>query len=94
LPDTKLPLVYRVHAVRRMAEREIREEDVAQVVHFGREIESYPEDKPYASRLMLGWASGRPIHVVAATAEHEIIVITVYEPDPALWDPGFEKRKP
>jgi hypothetical protein len=26
-------------------------------------------------------------------AAHETIVITVYEPDPALWKPGFEERR-
>ncbi|MGC1416423.1 MAG: hypothetical protein WA817_14145 [Candidatus Acidiferrum sp.] len=46
MPDARLPLIYRMHAVRRMAERDIREEDVAHV------------------------------------------------PDPAQWQPGFEKRKP
>lgn len=77
-----------------MAERAIREEDVAHVVSSGKVIEHYPQDRPYPSRLLLGWAEGRPIHVVAATAEHAIIVITVYEPDARQWDPGFEKRKP
>lgn len=88
------PLFYRIHAVQRMAERGIREQDVAHVVFHGKEIESYPEDKPYPSRLLLGWLQDRPIHVVTATTEHEIIVITVYEPDPALWEPGFERKKP
>ncbi len=78
----------------RMAECAIREEDVAHVVSAGKEIESYPNDQPYPSRLLLGWVQARPIHVVAATAEHEIIVITVYEPDPSQWDSAFEKRKP
>jgi len=94
LPDSGLPLVYRVHALRRMAERAIREEDVAHVVSAGKEIENYPQDQPYPSRLLLGWVEGRPIHVVASTAEHEIIIITVYQPDPSQWAPGFEKRKP
>jgi uncharacterized protein DUF4258 len=89
-----LPLVYRIHAVQRMAERDISEEDVAMVARTGKEIESYPDDKPYPSRLSLGWAHDHPIHVVTATTEHEIIVITVYEPDPDLWEPGFERRKP
>ncbi|MGC2420660.1 MAG: DUF4258 domain-containing protein [Candidatus Acidiferrales bacterium] len=83
-----------MHAVQRMAEREIREEDVARIVSEGKEIESYPEDKPYPSRLLLGWVEGRPIHVVTATGEHEIIVVTVYEPDSGLWERGFERRKP
>ena len=87
-------LMYRVHAVQRMAERGIREEDVALAIAEGKEIESYPDDKPYPSRLLLGWIERRPIHVVTATAEREIIVITVYEPDPALWEAGFERRKP
>jgi hypothetical protein len=77
-----------------MAERDIREEDVADIVARGKVIETYPEDRPHPSRLSLGWADTRPIHVVSAATEHEIIVITVYEPDPALWEPGFEKRKP
>jgi len=76
-----------------MAERGIREEDVARAATEGKEIESYPDDEPYPSRLLLGSAEGRPIHVVTARAEHEIIVITVYEPDPALWEPGFERRR-
>ncbi|MFI5092303.1 MAG: DUF4258 domain-containing protein [Candidatus Acidiferrales bacterium] len=94
MPDVRLPLIYRVHAVRRMAERDIREEDVAHVVFSGKIIEDYPQDTPYPSSLMLGWRKGRPIHVVSAATEHEIIIITVYEPDPAQWQPGFEKRKP
>jgi hypothetical protein len=32
--------------------------------------------------------------VAADTLEGETIVITVYEPDPALWEPGFEREKP
>jgi hypothetical protein len=81
-----------------MVERDIPEEAVAEVVSRGKVIESYPEDKPYPSRLLLGWVkmgqNARPIHVVSAATEHEIIIITVYEPDPAQWTPGFEKRKP
>jgi Domain of unknown function (DUF4258) len=70
-----------------------RAPDVACVIAEGKEVESYPDDKPYPSRLWLGWVNKRPIHVVTATAEHEIIVITVYEPDPACWESGFERRR-
>ncbi len=87
-------LIYRVHAVRRMAERGISEEDVARVIADGKAIESYPQDQPYPSRLLLGWVEGRPIHVVAASAERAIIVITVYEPDARQWESGFERRRP
>jgi len=58
-------------------------------------IEEYPDDKPYPSRLVLGWVGSRPIHlVVADNAEaQETTVITVYDPDPEQWDADFKRRK-
>ncbi len=72
MPASGLPLVYRVHALRRMAERAIRDEQVQHVISAGKVIEDYPQDRPYPSRLLLGWVEGRPIHVVVAAAEHAI----------------------
>jgi len=88
-------LVFRVHAIQRMFEHKISKEDVRQALATGKTIETYSDDKPYPSRLVLGWNGSRPIHVVAADnpVRHETIVITVYEPDPARWEPGFEKRR-
>jgi hypothetical protein len=78
-----------------MVERGISDDDVREVLTSGKEIESYPADLPYSSRLMLGWCEGRAVHVVAAdnTADNETIIVTVYEPDPERWDAGFERRK-
>jgi len=88
-------LVFRVHAVQRMFERRISEKDVRSVLESGEAIEEYPADTPYPSRLMLGWRGTRPIHVVVADnhEENECILITVYEPDPALWEADFRRRK-
>ena len=88
-------LVYRVHAIERMVERGISDDDVRTVLAQGKEIESYSGDLPYPSRLVLGWCGARPIHVVAAenAADNQTIIVTVYEPDPNLWEPGFERRK-
>jgi hypothetical protein len=37
----------------------------------------------------------KPLHVLAAeTSAGETIIITVYQPDPALWTPDFLRRKP
>jgi hypothetical protein len=95
LAESAHRLVYRVHAIERMVERGITDDDVRQVLAEGKEIEGYPADYPYPSRLLLGWCGSRPIHVVAAdnTADNEIIIVTVYEPDPDRWEPGFERRK-
>ncbi len=59
-------LIFRVHAIERMFRRRINEEDVRYVLTHGEEIESYPGDAPYPSRLVLGWRGSRPIHVGAA----------------------------
>ena len=60
-----------------------------------RGVAAYPDDTPYPSRLVLAWRGDKPLHVVAAynAQDDEQIVITVYEPDPALWEDGFRRRK-
>ncbi len=78
-----------------MQERGISDDDVRRVLSDGKEIEAYPADRPYPSHLLLGWSGPRPIHVVAAenAADSETLIVTVYEPDPSQWEPGFERRK-
>ena len=90
-----MKVTYRVHAVVRMFERGIAEEEVRRILSEGDEIAKYPEDQPYASRLLLGWYGDCPLHVVCAynPQDDEQIVITVYEPDPALWIDGFRRRR-
>jgi hypothetical protein len=88
-------LIFRVHAIRRMFQRQISVLDIQIVLTSGEIIEAYPDDIPYASYLMLGWCGTRPVHIVAAddTAAGETIIITVYEPDLTNWEDGFKRRK-
>ncbi|MBZ0301194.1 MAG: DUF4258 domain-containing protein [Anaerolineae bacterium] len=88
-------LIFRVHAIQKMFERGISQMDVRTVIEHGEVIREYPDDTPYPSRLVLGWREKRPLHVVAADndADDETIIITAYEPDPALWKPGFKQKK-
>jgi hypothetical protein len=60
-----------------------------------RVIADYPGDLPYPSRLVLAWLGARPVHVVAADNHDDriTIVITVYEPDSALWETDFRTRR-
>ena len=68
---------------------------VEQVLANGSTIASYPDDQPYASRLVLGWHEGLPIHVVAANTESgDTVVITAYIPDAATWDSTFTRKLP
>lgn len=88
-------LTFRVHAIERMFQRGIDVSDVRCVLNGGEVIENYPEDEPFPSRLILGWREGRPIHIVAADdgKGDETFIITVYEPNPDLWEPGFRRRR-
>ncbi len=86
-------LLFRAHALERMFERSVSVQEVRFVVETGKTIEDYPNDLPYPSRLMIGWIDERPLHVVAAAGEGETIVITVYQPDPRVWEDDFEKRR-
>jgi hypothetical protein len=85
---------YRVHAIRRMFERKISPTEVEDALRHGEEIESYPHDEPYPSRLLLGFTDGSPLHVVAAyNAQDDLtIVITLYRPDPSRWSADFCTR--
>jgi hypothetical protein len=88
-------VLFRVHAIQRMYQRGISEAEVRHVLTTGETIEDYPDDTPYPSRLTLGWYGSRPLHVVVADnlEDEENIIITVYEPDPEEWEPGFKRRK-
>jgi len=93
---TAYRLSFRMHAIQRMFQRQVSPSDIRQVVATGESIETYPDDTPYPSRLMLGWRGSRPLHVVVADNEEaqETIIITVYEPTPDKWELGFKQRKP
>jgi len=88
-------LIFRVHAVQRMFSRNISEIEVHEVLKNGDVIEEYLEDKPYPSCLIFCHVKSRPLHIVTAINNEEkiTIIITVYEPDPHLWENDFKKRR-
>ena len=89
------PIIFRIHAVQRMFERRITPKNVRAVLQAGEMIEDYSEDMPAPGGLMSSLPGQRPLHVVMAEnrIENELIVITVYEPDPGQWKTGFRNRK-
>ena len=88
-------LVYRQHAVKRMHERCIAEDEVEHAIDSGTVIESYLNDMPYPSALLLGYAGIKAIHVVYADDVEEgiRIIITVYEPDTKIWCDDLKTRR-
>ncbi len=92
---TDHPITFRVHAIQRMFERQISAGNVRRVLQSGEMIEDYSDDMLHPGGLMLGKRGTRPVHVVMAESmkDRERVVITVYEPDPSQWKPGFRNRK-
>lgn len=85
---------YSRHAFERMFERAIAPDLIEEIVAKGEIIATYPDDRPYPSALILGFDPARPIHVVVASnaTAGECHIVTVYVPDPALWDVTFKQR--
>ena len=87
-------ILYSGHALRQMLRRGIRVQWVSSVIVRGETVATYPDDRPYPSRLKLGFVDGQPIHVVVAydATTHTSIVVTAYRPDPGLWGADFRTR--
>ena len=83
------------HAVARMQERAFTRADVLEGLREGQVIESYADDAPYPSALVLGFVRGRPVHIVVAldSALPEGHIITVYEPSSDEFGPDWRTRR-
>lgn len=87
-------VVFSGHAVQRMFARGLNEADILQVIRQGEVIESYPQDTPYPSNLLLGMSRGVFIHaVVARRDDGRCFVVTAYVPDPRRWNADFKTRR-
>ena len=90
-------LKLRRHAQERRLDRDIRRDEIREVLKHGEIIQERPEASPLPKYKVLGWTryGSRPLHVVAADDEEEDVtyVITVYEPDPNLWTDDFQQKR-
>ena len=75
------------HAVDQAIIRHISVRELREAITGGEVIEVYPEDKYGPSCLIFGMTSmGRPLHVQCSDPTRPLVkIITVYEPDAALW---------
>lgn len=84
-------VLYSAHAKFEMENEEfgkIIDSEVEETITNGSIIKEYHDDKPYPSALIFGYTKKkRPIHVVCAFNKDEknVIIITVYQPDPDVW---------
>lgn len=82
------------HCQRRCDSREISIEDIQNVINEGEVIETYPNDYPYPSCLILGYiANHMPLYVLCALGSI-VHIITVHWLDPEKWlDPKTRREK-
>jgi hypothetical protein len=84
------------HAIIVRLERGITFLEIERALLNGEIIERYPDAQPYPSCLVLGWlASGDPLHIVCSKGEVEpaLRIVTLYEPEDALWESDYKTRK-
>jgi hypothetical protein len=82
------------HALKRVVERNISDQEIRQAGAQATVIEDYPDDKYSPSCLLLGFTqAGRPLHVQVSLADTELVrIITIYEPDPNEWVNYSQRR--
>ena len=75
------------HAVDQAIIRHVSVQDLRDAIDGGEVIELYPDDKYGPSCLIFGMMRmGRPLHVQCSDPTRPLVkIITVYEPDAALW---------
>ncbi len=86
---------FRIHATRRMFQRDIFEDDIEMILREGEVIEHYDDDFPFPSLLINGLTQAyRPLHIVVGVniSEQILVIIAAYEPSPLLWAENFSRR--
>ena len=86
---------WRKHTLVRLAERNITQDTVVEIIMKGEIIEDYPHNTPFPSCLILGWVEGIPYHVVVSLDNTSKIgyIITAYQPSLDKFEPDFKTRK-
>ena len=86
---------WKKHTLQRMAERNVLQGEIIEVVLQGELLNSYNFDKPFPSALFFKIVNQRPLHVVVASNKEESLasIITVYEPSIEIFETDFKTKK-
>jgi hypothetical protein len=78
---------FTLHTVNQSILRRITIQDLREAIANGEVIEDYPEDKYGPSCLILGFTqAGKALHIQCSYPSRPLVkIITLYEPDPAMW---------
>ena len=87
-------IIMTAHVIKRCKERNIDSDSIINVVMHGEIIKQYENDKPFPSCLLLGMSiNDRYLHVVVASDNINLHIITAYYPNIDEWEPDFKTRK-
>lgn len=92
-------IVFKKHTALRIRQRGISSDEVKEALQNCKIIESYPNDYPFPSGLVVGYtrkkrATNAVVVIDDENKEEGILwIITVYEPNILEWEKGFEKRR-
>ena len=87
-------IVISEHAKNRCRERGIKQKDVRNCIMTGEIIEQYPDDFPFPSCLVFGYAvDNRVIHVVISSEGECGRVITAYIPNTEKFEADLKTRR-
>jgi len=90
-----MKIVFSQHSLQQMFKRSILIKDVKEVIIQAETIKDYPNDKPYPSKLLLGFINNIPLHIVVAYdyENNQLIIVTAYIPDKELWTNDYKTKK-
>ena len=89
-----MEIIFSQHALQQMFKRNIQIKDVKDLLPVAEIIKDYPNDKPYPSKLLLGYINDLPLHIVVANndIDMQMIIVTAYIPDNSLWSNDFRTK--
>jgi len=84
------------HAIQRMFERNLLPIDIIRSLFQCEPIIEYPDDTPLPSVLVLAYDDNIPYHIVVGvnSITHDCVIITIYIPNPDIWEENYRTRRP
>ena len=95
-PDYNEKILWSLHALKKTRIERLRKDNVENALKEAIIVEDYPmEGRPLPGCLVLGFAGGEPVHIVAAVdyALDRLFIITVYRPSAERWEDDWKRRK-
>ncbi|MBO8128055.1 MAG: DUF4258 domain-containing protein [Peptococcaceae bacterium] len=91
-------IVFSGHFRERMRTRGITLQEIARVIETGEIIQGHAPwtygNNPNPVRVVMGHGEGdRVLHVVVALRKDAVVLVTVYEPDPEIWEDDLKTLK-